>query len=103
MIAKLTPAQELSYFLDYSMTQMEDMKQTGYVSNRLYKHYCFLWLWGSGIRTSIRHERFYRVMGSDAYWRRIERVRRIIDCTRSLDKPAPEHVPFALGRLYTTT
>lgn len=41
-------------------------------------HFRFLWLW-SGARESARHDRFYNAVGADAYWRRIERVRRIIE------------------------
>lgn len=42
------------------------------------KHFIFLWRWGS-TRESVRHDRFYRVMGAEAYFRRIKRVRRIIE------------------------
>lgn len=42
------------------------------------KHFFFLWLWG-GTREMLRHKKFYRIMGADAYFRRIKKVRLIIE------------------------
>lgn len=97
---KLFPVStELSYFLGHSLTQMESLKQSGHVSDKVYGHYCFLWLW-SAQRSDYRHERFCRKFGSERYWRRIERIRALVEKIRPLRQAVePQHVPFALGRL----
>ena len=76
MTIEMTITQELRLFLGYSLVQMAYLKQTGRVSDRLYRHYYHLWLW-SAWRQDHRHGRFYKRMGSAAYWRRIDRVRRL--------------------------
>ena len=95
----LTPAQEIKFFLDHTMSQMQDLKQRGFVSDKLYGHYCFLWLWGAPHSYEYRHQSFYRRMGADAYWRRIDRVKAVIDRIRSLQARVPERIPFKLGRI----
>lgn len=90
---------ELSYFLDHSLAQMESLKQCGYVSDRVYGHYCFLWLW-SAPRHDCRHEEFYHKFGPERYWRRIERVKALVERIRPLKTHIHyKDVPFALGRL----
>lgn len=100
MAAKLTLAQELSYFLGYSLQEMMDLKQQGRISDRLYGKYILLWRW-----SAIRYEddaqtRFYNRMGSDAYWRRIDRGIALLARLRALPKLDPRDVPFALGVLH---
>ena len=94
----LTITQELKFFLGHSLEQMEHLKQQGIVSDRLFGHYTFFWLWGE-VREDYRHFRFYKKMGSDAYWRRIERVKNLIEKINNVPVPSPEHVPFRLGSL----
>jgi len=90
---------ELSYFLDHSLAEMEDLKQWGRVSDRIYRHYCFLWLW-SAWRQDYRHDQFYRKFGYLRYWKRIERVKAVVERIRPLRVQVPsEHVPFSLGTL----
>lgn len=94
----MTITQELRLFLGYSLDQMAYLKLTGRVSDRLYRHYCFLWLW-SAWRQDHRHERFYKRMGSAAYWRRIDRVRRLFLRIAEIPLPEPDRIPFAVGCL----
>jgi hypothetical protein len=90
---------ELSYFLDHSLAEMESLKQWGRISDKVYGHYCFLWLW-SAQRHDYRHEELYRKLGSKRYWRRIDRIKALAERIRPLRANAkPEDVPFALGRL----
>lgn len=90
---------ELSFFLDHSPVQMESLKQNGFVSDRIYRHYCFLWLW-SACRHDCRHERFYRRFGAERYWRRVERIKALVERIRPLKTYVLyKDVPFALGRL----
>lgn len=90
---------ELSYFLDHSLAQMESLKQWGHVSDRIYRHYCFLWLW-SAQRHDYRHEEFYRKFGAKRYWRRIDRIKTLVERIRPLKTYVHyKDVPFALGRL----
>ena len=94
----MTPAQELKFFLDHTHGQMQALRQEGRISDRLYGHYNFLWLW-SAYRCDHRHERYYARMGSDAYWRRIDRVKALVERIRQLPTPPPAQIPFALGTL----
>ncbi len=90
---------ELSFFVGHSMIEMESLKQSGLISDRLYRHYCFLWLW-SAWRTDYRHDVFYKKFGAIRYSRRIERVNAILQRIKPLrEQVAPETVPFALGVL----
>lgn len=90
---------ELSYFLDHTIEQMESLKQHGHVSDKVYGHYCFLWLW-SVQRYDFRHEEFYRKFGSERYWRRIDRIKALVERIRPLKTRVHfRDVPFALGRL----
>jgi hypothetical protein len=99
MATKFTIAQELSFFLGHSIRQMEDLKQRGCITDRLYRHYCWFWLW-SAHRHDFRHEVLYNRLGSEFYWRRIDRVKALaakIEALRSeLD---PKDIPFRLGSL----
>lgn len=90
--------QELRFFIDCSPSQIQLLKQDGVISWRLYRHYKFLWLW-SAWRDNYQHERFYNRMGSDAYWRRIERVKAIVERIRVIPVPSLEHIPFRLGSI----
>ena len=92
----MTILQELRIFLSYSLAQMQHLKQTGQITDRLYGHYCFLWLW-SADRSDYRHERYYQRMGSEAYWRRIDRVKKIVDFIRSVELPPSDRIPFRVG------
>lgn len=94
----MTITQELRLFIGHNLSDMQDLKQQGRISDRLYGHYCFLWLWGA-YRDDYRHDLFYKRMGRDAYWRRIERVKALIERIRAVPIPAPEHIPFAVGTL----
>jgi hypothetical protein len=97
---KLFPVStELSYFLDHSLAQMESLKQWGHISDRVYGHYCFLWLW-SAPRHDYRHEEFCGKFGAERYWRRIDRIKALVEKIRPLRTyVACKDVPFALGRL----
>lgn len=94
----MTIIQELKVFLDHTLAEMEDLKQHGCITDRLYKHYCFLWLW-SAPRWDHRHNRLFERMGRDAYWRRIDRVKALENRIRAVDLPAPQHIPFRVGAL----
>ena len=51
----------------------------GCVSDRNWHRYKFVHMWASARHSGIagnEHERFYRTRGKDAYWNRINRVRR---------------------------
>lgn len=54
----------------------------GRITQKTFEHFCLFWDWcaprfsGSA---AIRQERYYNKMGKDAYYRRMERVRRIHD------------------------
>lgn len=98
MPTNMTITQELRLFLNYTPDQMRDLKQTGRVSDRLYRHYCFIWLW-SAWRQDYRHERFYKRMGSAAYWRRIDRVRRLFLRIAEVPLPEADRIPFSVGCL----
>lgn len=94
----MTIVQELQLFLDYTFDEMQTMKQWGCISDRLYGHWLFLWLWGA-FRHDHRHERLYRHMGPDVYWRRIDRVKALIDRIRAVPVPPLERIPFRAGSL----
>lgn len=94
----MTITQELRIFLGHTMFEMQYLKQSGCVSDRLYRHFCTLWLW-SAPRDNYKHDRFYKRMGSDAYWRRIDRVKALGERIRAVELPAPEHIPFRVGTL----
>lgn len=99
MAIKLSISEELSFFLEHSIREMEDLKQRGLITDRLYGHYCWLWLW-SAWRADPRHESLYDRLGSQFYWRRIERVKALVNKIRALRQSFdPTRVPFALGRL----
>ena len=90
---------ELSYFLGHSLVQMEGLRQNGHISDKIYGHYCFLWLW-SAHRDDFRHEEFYRKFGAERYWRRIDRIKVLVERIRPLKaKVDPINVPFAIGSL----
>lgn len=95
----MTITQELRLFLDYTPDQMRDFKQTGRISDRLYGHYLFLWRWGAWHPENDAHERFYRRMGSAAYWRRIDRVKALIARIRAVPLPPADRIPFSVGCL----
>jgi len=66
-----------------SLAEVMRVPRFGLVENERFtekarKHFLFLWRWGS-TRNMVRHNKFYRVMGADAYFRRIKRVRLIIE------------------------
>jgi len=94
----MTILQELRIYLGHSLAEMENLKQTGRITDRLYGHYCFLWLW-SAWRTDYRHERYYQRMGPEAYWRRIDRVKKIVKFIRSVELPPSDRIPFRVGSL----
>ena len=94
----MTIIQELKIYLGHTMFEMQYLKQSGAVSDRLYRHFCFLWLW-SAQRWDDRHERFYKRMGSDAYWRRIDRVKALCARIQSVELPPANRIPFRVGTL----
>ena len=98
MAIKLSISEELSFFLGHSIHEMQTLKQQGCITDRLYKHYCFLWLW-SAFRIDFRHERLYS-KGAELYWRRIQRVKTLAEKIKSL-KPDlnPRDIPFRIGSL----
>lgn len=99
MATKLTIAQELSFFLGHSIRQMEDLKQRGCITDRLYGHYCWFWLW-SADRCDFRHEVLYNRLGSEFYWRRIDRVKALATKIKALRSELdPKDIPFRLGTL----
>lgn len=78
---------------------MEGLRQNGHISDKIYGHYCFLWLW-SAHRHDFRHEEFYRKFGAERYWRRIDRIKALVERIRPLKAKAdPMDVPFAIGSL----
>lgn len=99
MAIKLSISEELSFFLGYSIREMEDLKQRGCITDRLYRHYCWLWLW-SAWRQDYRHDRLYDKRGSEFYWRRIDRVKALVDRINlmklDLDR---SQIPYRLGSL----
>lgn len=95
----MTITQELRLFLDYTPDQMRTFKQEGRISDRLYGHYLFLWTWGAWHPDNETHDRFFERHGRVAYWRRIDRVKALIERIRAVPIPAPEHIPFAVGTL----
>ena len=99
MATKFTIAQELSFFLGHSIRQMEDLKQRGCITDRLYRHYCWFWLW-SAHRHDFRHETLYNRLGGKFYWRRINRVRRLVEKIGAFRMEFDmKDVPFGLGTL----
>ena len=98
MAIKLSISEELSFFLKYSIREMEDLKQRGCITDRLYKHYCFLWLW-SAFRIDFRHERLYS-KSAELYWRRIQRVQALVGKIRALGLNLnTKVVPYRVGSL----
>ncbi len=90
---------ELSYFVGHSPSQMENLKQSGLVSDRLYRHYLVLWLWSSH-RQDWRHEQFYRKFGPDRYWRRIEKIKALVEKIAGLKACIDyRHAPLHIGTL----
>ena len=61
----------------YSLLEVQHLKQCGEISDKIYKHYCFLWLW-SAWRHDYRHSRIYENMGSEFYWKRIDKVKAMV-------------------------
>jgi hypothetical protein len=59
--------------IDLSYNEVVYQKQLNNVTDKVYGHYMFLWLW-SADRSDFRHERFYKKYGAERYWRRIDRV-----------------------------
>lgn len=52
----------------------------GRISQRVFDHWCLFYDWAAPRFTGaagIRQDRFYTRMGADAYWRRIDRVKRL--------------------------
>lgn len=98
MAAKLSISEELSFFLGHSIHEMQDLKQRGCITDRLYKHYCFLWLW-SVSRTDFRHDSLYS-KNKTAYWRKIEKVKALLERIKSAKLDLnPRDIPFRLGSL----
>lgn len=78
---------------------MEGLRQNGHISDKIYGHYCFLWLWGTP-RCDSRHRKFYNRFGAKRYCRRIDRIKALIEKIRLLRVGVnPENVPFAIGSL----
>ena len=99
MALKLSISEELSFFLKYSIREMEDLKQRGCITDRLYRHYCWLWLW-SAHRHDFRHETLYNKRGGEFYWRRINRVQALVRKIRALGLNLDtKFVPYQVGRL----
>lgn len=99
MTTKITVPFEVSFFLDHSLSQAQDLRQRGVISDRVYGHYCFLWLW-SAPRFDYRHEEFYRKFGKERYWRRISRVKTLVEELKKLNAFVDyKVVPLAIGRL----
>jgi hypothetical protein len=95
----LSAAQELKFFLDYTLAEMQDLKQNGRISDRLYGHYLFVWHWGAFHFGSHRQDSFLMKFGFDRLERRILRVKALIERIRNLPTPDPEHIPFGVGCL----
>ena len=99
MAIKLSISEELSFFLGYSIREMEDLKQRGCITDRLYRHYCWLWLW-SAWRQDFRHETLWDKRGGVFYWRRINRVQRLVKKIRAFRMNFDmKNVPYRLGSL----
>ena len=99
MAAKLSISEELSFFLNHSIREMEDLKQQGYITDRIYRHYCWLWLW-SAHRHDFRHETLWNKRGGEFYWRRINRVQRLVKKIRAFRINFDmKDVPYRLGSL----
>lgn len=94
----MTITQELRLFLDYTPDEMRLFRQEGRISDRLYGHYCHLWLW-SAWRADHRHDRFFERYGRAAYWRRIDRVKALVNRIRAVDLPPSDRIPFRVGCL----
>lgn len=98
MTIKLSVSQELSFFLGHSIHEMQDLKQRGCISDRLYGHYCFIWLWSTS-KDDFRHDRLY-AKGSERYWRRIQRVKSLREKIKALRTELnPRDIPFRVGSL----
>lgn len=99
MTIKLSVSQELSFFLGHSMDEMQDLKQKGCITDRLYRHYCWMWLW-SAYRHDLRHESLWNKRGGQFYWRRINRVQRLVKKIRAFRMELnPRDIPFRVGSL----
>jgi hypothetical protein len=62
----------------YSMNQVTRFYYEGRISDREYNRFCGAWLWGAAHLASMEHDRFYALHGKDAYYRRINRMRRAL-------------------------
>lgn len=99
MAIKLSISEELSFFLEHSIREMEDLKQRGCITDRLYGHYCWLWLW-SAHRDDFRHQILWNKRGSEFYWRRIDRVKALAEKIKSFRSDLnPRDIPFRVGSL----
>jgi hypothetical protein len=94
----MTITQELRLFLGYSLNEMRDFKQTGRITDRLYRHYLTLWRWGQWRDCHI-HQRYYDRMGPAVYWRRIDRIKALIERIRAVEMPPSDRIPFAVGSI----
>jgi hypothetical protein len=94
----MTITQELRLFLGYSLNEMRDFKQTGRITDRLYRHYLTVWRWGAW-RDCYIHQRYYDRMGPAVYWRRIDRIKALIERIRAVEMPPSDRIPFAVGSL----
>lgn len=94
----MTITQELKLFLGSTPEEMEYFLSEGRISHRLYRHWKFLWEW-SAPRFSRKHDVFYEKFGSVKYWRKIDKVKNLIESIRLVELPSPEHIPFRVGSL----
>jgi hypothetical protein len=67
--------------IDLSYNQVVYQKQLNNVTDKVYGHYMFLWLW-SADRSDYRHDVFYKKYGAERYWRRIDRVLKVANAIR---------------------
>jgi hypothetical protein len=67
--------------IDLTWSQVVCQKQLNNISDRVYRHYMFLWLW-SCYRCDLRHDAFYNKYGAERYWRRIDRVLAVANAIR---------------------
>jgi hypothetical protein len=62
----------------YSMNQVTRFYYEGRISDREYNRFCGAWLWGAVRFASDEHDRFYAQHGAQAYYHRINRMRRAL-------------------------
>ena len=65
--------------IDLSLNEIVEKKQRGLLSEKAYSHLFYLWTWSAFRASSFLHDRFYKRMGSEAYWRRIDRAKKIVE------------------------